>query len=450
MSGQDEAQMLKSEARCARSTSLETRNPKQAQMTKTRSSKQPRLTATAFLSFGFSCFEFVSHFEIRASSFALGVILLLCLAPACRVERARDARWAQVDRVVEEEIQAAHLPGAVVLVGRADRILYWKAFGLAVAEPFQEPMRKDAIFDVASLTKPLATAAAVMVLVDRGKLDPNDYVRDYLPAFACNGKEQVRLKHLLTHTSGLPAYTDAKELKDLYGSPCRDEVIERICGLAAQSEPGKEFRYSCLGYITLAEIVRIVSGQDIDDFTRGNLFGRLGMADTRFNPPASWQGRIAATEIVDGELLRGTVHDPLARLMAGTSGNAGLFSTASDLSLYCRMLLNSGSWQGQRILSPAAVALLTTAQSHGRAYGFDVSSSYAWVKGPNASPNAFCHTGYTGTSLACDPDTGTYLILLTNSVHPRDKGTSKPLRQKLAEIVFPPRPATIASDTHGD
>jgi CubicO group peptidase (beta-lactamase class C family) len=126
--------------------------------------------------------------------------------------------------------------------------------------------------------------------------------------------------------------------------------------------------------------------------------------------------------------------------MAGAGGNAGVFSTASDLALYCRMLLKGGSWKGKQILSPATVALLTTAQSQGRAYGFDVSSSYSWIKGPNASPAAFCHSGYTGTSLVCDPATGTYLILLTNSVHPRDKGSSKPIRQKLAEIVFP-RPA---------
>jgi CubicO group peptidase (beta-lactamase class C family) len=392
----------------------------------------------------------ISRFEFRILSFILGMILLLFLSPACRLERARDPRWAQVERAVAEEMQAGHLPGAVVLVGRGNKVLYQQAFGLAVAEPYQTPMRKDTIFDMASLTKPLATAAAVLILVDRGKLDPNDYVRDYLPAFACNGKEQVRLRHLLTHTSGLPAYTDARELKDLYGSPCRDKVIEKICSLAAQSEPGKEFRYSCLGFITLAEIVRIVTGQTIDAFTHDNLFGPLGMADTCYNPPASWQDRIAGTEIVDGELLRGTVHDPLARLMGGLSGNAGLFSTASDLSIYCRMLLNGGSWKGRRILSPAAVALLTTAQSHGRAYGFDVSSGYAWVKGPNASPNAFCHTGYTGTSLVCDPDTGTYLILLTNSVHPHDKGAAKPLRQKLAEIIFPPRVAEAASDADGN
>jgi CubicO group peptidase (beta-lactamase class C family) len=339
--------------------------------------------------------------------------------------------------VVAEEIAAGHLPGAVVLVGRGNKVPYCKAFGLEVAEPFQEAMAKDTIFDMASLTKPIATATAAMILVDRGEIDVNDCVSKYLPAFACNGKEQVRIRHLLTHTSGLPAYTDANDLRTRFGESCPDKVIETICNLKAQSPPGEEFRYSCLGYITLARIVKIVTGQDIDEFSRANIFGPLGMTHTRFNPPASWQGRIAGTEIVNGTLLRGTVHDPLGRLMDGTSGNAGLFSTASDLSIYCRMLLNGGSWKGKRILSPAAVAMLTTAQSHGRAYGFDINSAYAWIKGPNASPSAFCHSGYTGTSLVCDPVSGTYLILLTNSVHPHDKGTSKPIRQKLAEIVFP-------------
>ena len=377
--------------------------------------------------------------EARISNLAksLAITLLLCLALSCHVERARDPRWAQIDAVVQDEIQAGHLPGAVVLVGCGDRILYHQAFGLAVAEPFQEPMQKDTVFDLASMTKPTATAAAVMILIDRGQLDPNDRVGKYLPAFACNGKEDVRIRHLLTHTSGLPAYTEAKAIKDLYGSPCPDKVVEKICSLKAQSEPGQEFRYSCLGYITLAQIVRTVTGQGLDEFARANLFAPLGMDHTRFNPPAAWQKKIAGTEIVEGELLRGTVHDPLARLMAGVSGNAGLFSTASDLALYCRMLLHGGSWKGRQVLSPAAVALLTTPQAHGRAYGFDVSSSYAWIKGPHASPAAFCHSGYTGTSLVCDPATGTYLILLTNSVHPHDKGSSKPVRQKLAEIVFP-------------
>jgi CubicO group peptidase (beta-lactamase class C family) len=379
--------------------------------------------------------KFTSRFRLH--TFDCILASLLCLAPGCQWSRLRDARLAGIDSVVDEEIQAGHLPGAVVLVGRGDKVLYCKAFGLEVAEPFQEAMQEDTIFDIASLTKPIATATAVMILVDRGRIDVNDLVSKYLPAFACNGKEQARIKHLLTHTSGLPAYMDANDLRSRYGESCPDQVIEAICESKAQSPPGDEFRYSCLGYITLARIVKIVTGEGIDEFSRVNIFQPLDMKYTRFNPPASWRERIAATEIVGGALLRGTVHDPLGRLMDGVSGNAGLFSAAFDLSIYCRMLLNNGVWKGKRILSPAAVAMLTGAQSHSRAYGFDVSSSYAWIKGLYASQNAFCHSGYTGTSLVCDPNAGTYLILLTNSVHPHDKGTSRPIRQKLAGIVFP-------------
>jgi len=375
-----------------------------------------------------------SHFRLHASHLILA--LLLCLSPGCRWDRGRDARLAQIGSVVDEEIKAGHLPGAVVLVGRGNKVLYYRAFGLEVAEPFQEAMQKGTVFDTASLTKPIATATSVMILVDRGRIGVNDTVSKYLPAFACNGKEQAQIKHLLTHTSGLAAYMDANDLRTRFGESCPDKVIETICDLKAQSPPGEEFRYSCLGYITLARIVKIVTGKGIDQFSDTNIFQPLGMKRTRFNPPVSWHEQIAGTEIVGSTLLRGTVHDPLGRLMDGASGNAGLFSTTFDLSIYCRMLLNNGTWKRKRILSPAAVAMLTGAQSHGRAYGFDVNSTYSWIKGPYASQNAFCHSGYTGTSLVCDPDNGTYLILLTNSVHPHDKGASKPIRQKLAEIVF--------------
>jgi len=429
-----------------RSTKFEIRNPKQIQRHQIQRTETLSPLGRSVLDFGFRSFVLVSDLrsrfggvEFRISNFVLGILMLLCLSSSCHQDQVRDLHLDRIDAVVQEEIRAGNFPGAVVLVGKGKKVLYHKAFGLAIAEPAQEPMQKDTIFDLASMTKPLATAASVMALVDRGKLDPNDYVREYLPAFACGGKEEARISHLLTHTSGLPAYTDANVLKELYGSPCPERVIEKICSFDAKSAPGEEFRYSCLGYITLAEIVRIVTNQGVDEFARANLFVPLGMRDTRYNPPASWKPRIAATEIVDGEPLRGTVHDPLARLMAGVSGNAGLFSTASDISLFCRMLLNDGKWKGKRILSPAAVEMRTTEQSHGRAYGFDVSSGYAWVKGANASPRAFCHTGYTGTSVVCDPETGVYLILLTNRAHPRDGGATKPVREKLAQIVFPPR-----------
>ena len=363
---------------------------------------------------------------------------MLGLSIQCRPVQRETPRPAfeQIDKVVEEEIEKGNFPGAVVLVGRQDEILYWKAFGHQVIEPNVEPVSKDTLFDLASLTKPIATAASVMILRDRGAIDLDDYVGAYLPAFACNGKQEVRIRHLLTHTSGLPAYTDAAALKEQFGSPCPEKVIERICSLEAVSKPGEEFHYSCLGYITLAKIVETVSAKGIDDFSRQNIFAPLGMKHTACNPPESWRKNIAGAEIADGPLFRGTVHDPLARLMSGVSGNAGLFSNAYDLSIYCRMLLNGGTYEGKRILSPQAIGLLTTEQAFGRACGFDVKSSYSSVKGSYAPQEAFCHTGYTGTSIVCDPASKTFVIILANRVHPKDDGSAKPIRVKVADAVF--------------
>jgi len=206
--------------------------------------------------------------------------------------------------------------------------------------------------------------------------------------------------------------------------------------LEAVSKPGEEFRYSCLGYIILAKIVEAVSGKNIGDFSRENIFNLLGMKRTSYNPPDSWKNDVAATEIVDGQLIRGIVHDPLAKLMGGISGNAGLFSNAYDLSIYCQMLLNDGTWNGIRVLSTEAVTMLTAAQVYGRAYGFDVNSSYSSAKGSYASEKAFCHTGYTGTSIVCDPVCKAFVIILTNRIHPSDDGTAKPVRNRIADIVF--------------
>jgi CubicO group peptidase (beta-lactamase class C family) len=364
--------------------------------------------------------------------------LLLCLAAGCRLEQEREyrQRFTGIDRVITEEIAKGNFPGAVVLVGQQDNIVYWQAFGNEVVDPCEEPAGKNTIFDLASMTKPIATAASIMILRDRKAIELDDYVSKYLPAFACNGKEHVRIEHLLTHTSGLPAYTNAAELKEQFGSPCPEKVIEKICALEAVSRPGEEFRYSCLGYITLAKIIETVSGQNIGDFSSQNIFEPLGMKDTTFNPPEAWEQNIAATEVIDGQPLRGTVHDPLARLMAGLSGNAGLFSNAYDLSIYCRMLLNGGKWYGKRILSPEAVTLLTAERTNGRACGFDVNSTYAWVKGSYAPEQSYCHTGYTGTSIVCEPASKTFIIILTNRVHPDDDGTTKPVRIQISDIVF--------------
>jgi CubicO group peptidase (beta-lactamase class C family) len=374
----------------------------------------------------------------RIQTITAFLAFLLCLLPGCRPEPKEEPRqrFTEIGQVVEEEIATGNFPGAVVLVGQEDDIVYWQAFGNKIVDPCEEPTDRNTIFDLASMTKPIATATSIMILRDRKAIELDDYVSKYLPAFACNGKEDVRIEHLLTHTSGLPAYTNAAKLAEQFGSPCPDKVIEKICALEAVSKPGEEFRYSCLGYITLAKIVETISGQNIGNFTKENIFSPLGMKNTSYNPPEAWEQDIAATEVIDGRPLRGTVHDPLARLMAGLSGNAGLFSNAHDLSIYCRMLLNGGKWHGKRILSPEAITLLTTARTHGRACGFDVNSTYAWVKGSYAPEQTYCHTGYTGTSIVCDPVSKTYVIILTNRVHPNDDGTTKPVRIKISDIVF--------------
>lgn len=372
--------------------------------------------------------------EIAASILLFSLPLHGHLIP----DGAHGNHWDQIDDVVRDEIAQGSIPGAVVLVGHADGVLYHRAFGHAVIEPYQKKMTKHTIFDLASLTKPVATAPSVLILKSQGKLSLEDRVSTYLPAFACLGKGETRIRQLLTHTSGLPPYTNAAELETEWGPVCPEQVLEKICGLEALSKPGETFRYSCLGYITAARIVEIVSGKSVAEFSQEYVFQPLAMGHTSFKPISAFRKEIAATELADHQVHLGQVHDPLAQRMGGISGNAGLFSTAGDLSLYCRMLLNEGVWKDKRILNPQDVTLLTVQQSHGRAFGFDVGSSYAWVKGAFGGESAFCHTGYTGTSLVCDPISKTFLIILTNRAHPHDGGSSKSIRKRIAEIVFQP------------
>jgi len=365
-------------------------------------------------------------------------LLALCMCLGCQQKAVwfTELQADQISALVNDEIAKGSFPGAVVLVGQDGAVLFEQAFGAQVMEPKREPMRIDTVFDLASMTKPLATGAAVMILMDQGRLGPDDYVKQYIPAFACAGKEEVRIRHLLTHTSGLPAYTNAQALEDQHGSPCAQEVINKICSLESMNAPEETFRYSCLGYIALAQIVQQVSAQTIDEFTQENIYAPLGMKHTGFRPPEDWKTNVAATEIVDGQLLRGSVHDPLARLRDGSSGNAGLFSTAGDVGIFCHMLLQEGRTKGKTILSKEAVALMTCAQSHERAFGFDLDSGYAWIKGDYASKQAFCHSGYTGTSVVCDPASGVYVVILTNRAHPSDKGTVKAVRKGVVNIVY--------------
>ncbi len=343
--------------------------------------------------------------------------------------------WTKLDTFIGEELVAGKVPGAVVCVGKGSDTLYLKAFGNRTIVPDEQPMKTDTIFDLASLTKPLATAGCILILMDQGKLSPDDPASRWLSEFDTDEKRGILIQHLLTHTSGLPPYLDAGKLKSEFGEPCSDLVIEAIGKARLVSRPGEAFRYSCLGYITLGRIVEIVSGITLDQFAAETIYRPLGMKDTRYCPPDQWRDRIAGTEGgPDAAVNR--VHDPLARLMGGVSGNAGLFSTAGDLARYCAMVLNGGTYDGRRIFSDTAVQRLTQPQDAGRAFGFDVSSDYAWLKGTFASKGAFCHSGYTGTSIVCDPESGVFILILTNRVHPEDRGQVRGLRNRVADEVF--------------
>jgi len=356
------------------------------------------------------------------------------------------ARLGSLDTMIGEALERHDFPGAVLLVGRGGRVVYRRAFGLSQTVPQNRPMDSDLIFDLASVTKPVATAASIMVLVERGRLRLWDKVKDFIPEFTpyitVRGfpGEDARLYHLLTHTSGLQPYTDAKDVAAKYGTPCPTETLVRhIARMRKQAPPGTAFIYSCLNYITLAQIVRQVSGQDIAAFAAETIFRPLGMEQTCFNPPAELVPRCVPTQVEEGKPLRGVVHDPLARLQGGISGNAGLFSTADDLAVFCQMLLNRGEYGGRRILSPLAVERMTEIYPRvgaaGRGLGWDLATDYATVRGDLFGAESYGHSGYTGTSVWIDPETATFVIFLTNRVHPDDKGDIISLRSKVANVV---------------
>jgi CubicO group peptidase (beta-lactamase class C family) len=357
-----------------------------------------------------------------------------------------EKRLALASDIIREAISRKEFPGAVLLVARKGKIVLHEAYGDSQWVPERKPMAAEMIFDLASLTKPIATAASVMILVETGRISLWDRVKMHLPDFKPyrdwfgNEADDARVWHLLTHTSGLPPYTDAEEAAKILGRPCSAEALTGyIASRPKNNPPGEKFEYSCLGYITLAEIVRKITGQTIARFAEENIFRPLGMKHTFFTPEAKVLGLCVPTQMMDGRPLLGVVHDPLARLQGGVSGNAGLFSTAEDLSVFAQMLLNKGEYRGVRILSPAAVERMTSvyprAAFAGRGLGWDLSSTHASNGGDLFGSRSFGHTGYTGTSIWIDPETQTVVVFLTNSVHPDDKGQILPLRSRVANVV---------------
>ena len=342
-----------------------------------------------------------------------------------------ELRWIRIE--VERAIRKGACPGAVVFAGIGDRILYRQAFGRRAVAPKPEAMTEDTIFDLASVTKPVATATSVMLLAERGRIDLDAPVSRYLPEFRGNGKEKITVRQLLLHQGGL---TPDNSLRDYRDGP--EKAWKRICALPLLYPPGTKFKYSDVGFLVLGKLVERVSGKRLDRFAQENIFRPLGMGHTRFLPPPAWRPKIAPTQRVEGKILRGVVHDPRARLLGGVAGHAGLFSTAADLARFSSMMLGGGSLKGVRILKKETVRLMTrlTPDSRGRGLGWDLTSAYSSPRGHWLTKGvSFGHSGFTGTSLWMDPATGAWVVFLSNRVHPDGKGNVIALRRKVGDAV---------------
>ena len=349
-----------------------------------------------------------------------------------------EQRLAGIASVVEQAIRDRKCPGAVILIGHDGKVVYRRAFGERSLVPERRPMTLNTIFDMASLTKVIATTTAVMQLVEQGKILLSAPVADYWPEFKENGKELITVRELMTHYSGLRPDLDLKPDWSGY-----DTALEAIVAEKPILPPGTRFIYSDINFETLGELVRRVSGEPLDVYCREHIFKPLGMKDTSFKPPASLRERIAPTQYQHGEsgpMLWGEVHDPTAHNMGGVAGHAGLFSTADDLGIFAEMLLAGGTYNGVSILSPLTVEKMTTPQTPPnkmvlRGLGWDIESPFASNRGELYGVGSFGHTGFTGTSLWIDPVTKTYVIILTNRVHPDGKGDVVPLRTQVATLV---------------
>jgi uncharacterized protein YbbC (DUF1343 family) len=362
------------------------------------------------------------------------LLTLAVLAAPVLSPQERFPGSAALDEAIQAAIAADQLPGAVLLAGQRDRILHRKAYGRRSLQPSIEMMTPDTIFDAASLTKIVATTSSVMKLFEQGKIRLQDPVTTYLPEFQ-GGKSSITVRQLLTHFSGLRPDVDLKP--EWSGN---DTGIRLALNDQPVAEPGERFIYSDINFILLGEIVRVVSGRPIDAYSREEIFLPLGMKETGFKPAPSLRPRIAPTEIWKGEILRGVVHDPTTRFMGGVAGHAGLFTTAADLSRWCRMLLNGGELDGVRLFSAMTVRKFTEPntpphQPVMRGLGFDIDSQYSANRGELYPIGSFGHTGFTGTSVWIDPVTQSYVILLSNSVHPKLRPALSPLRARVATIV---------------
>ncbi|MDQ0219883.1 class A beta-lactamase-related serine hydrolase [Peribacillus cavernae] len=350
----------------------------------------------------------------------------------------------EIDRLIKDAIEQKTMPGAVVYAARQGVTVKHDAYGYAARykdDQFTEideknPMKKDTIFDLASISKVFTTTAA-MKLYEQGKFDLDDPVAHYIPEFSQNGKSTVTIRQLMTHTSGfvswIPLYKMGKN---------REDRIQVVFSQPLQNEPGTHYTYSDLNMITLGALVERLSGKRLDEYIKETITKPLKMNDTMYNPPASLKERIAATEYqptLGRDLVWGEVHDENAWSLDGVAGHAGVFSTAADLAKFAHMFLQEGKYGRTRILQPETVKLLNENQNaafEGDDHGLGWELQQGWYMDALTGSSTLGHTGYTGTSIVVSPANDTIAILLTNRVHPsRNTVSTNPTRRMLARQV---------------
>ncbi len=379
-----------------------------------------------------------------SAHYSLLFVLIFLLIPVSTASTSDSKHPASVlhlpavDAVIQQAIHENAIPGAVLVVGHNGQVVYRKAYGNRALEPRHELMTLDTVFDLASLTKVIATTPAIMQLVERGKIRLNDPVAKNLPEFAQNGKDDITVRELLTHYSGLEPDMDLK-------TPWQGKEAAYRIAFAdpPQDPPGSRFSYSDVNFIILGALVEKITGEMFNEYCARHIFAPLKMTQTRFIPPAAWRAKIAPTQYDENNhMLRGVVHDPTGRRMGGVAGHAGLFSTADDLAKFAQALLNGGGG----VLSPLSVEKMTRPEQPPaapvlRGFGWDIDSPFSSNRGDLLPVGSYGHTGFTGTSLWIDPTTQTYIILLTNAVHPRG-GNAIALRSKVATAVAASLPLT--------
>jgi uncharacterized protein YbbC (DUF1343 family)/CubicO group peptidase (beta-lactamase class C family) len=363
------------------------------------------------------------------------VLMLLLVLLSGHARAQIDQEFRQIDQIVEKGIAAKKFPGAVIIAGHDGRVVFHRAYGNRSLIPAPEAMTEDTIFDVASLTKVLATAPAVMQLYEQGRFRLNDPVADYLPEFAVNGKQDITIRQLLTHYSGLAADVS---LQDPWLG--KEEGIRRAMTATPVTAPGVQFRYSDINFITLGALVEKLSGLTLDQYQQRYLAAPLGV-QMRFLPPEDWRSRIAPTQYDNGVMLRGVVHDPTSRRMGGVAGHAGLFSTAGDVAIYAQALLDRLAGRPspfplqqltlEKMTAPAQPATGTAL----RGLGWDIDSPYSSNRGDLFPVGSFGHTGFTGTSIWMDPGSDTYVVFMSNAVYPNGPTGINAIRGAVASMV---------------